>query len=79
MLTATVILLVVTVEDSNQGRNVTVTLHAIRMYLSTIWQNNRLVVDPVHLFLSLSSETEFEFRKLSFAVGHCPSPFRQWP
>ena len=35
-------------------------------------------VDPVHLFLSLSSETEFELKKLSSAVGHCRSPYRQW-
>ena len=28
-------------------------------------------VDPVHLFLSLSSETEFELKKLSSTVGHC--------
>ena len=33
----------------------------------------------IYLFLSLSSETEFEFRKLSFAVGHCRLPYRQWP
>ena len=43
------------------------------------WLKFACYVDPVHLFLSLSSETEFEFRKLSFAIGHYPSPFRQWP
>ena len=36
-------------------------------------------VDPVHLFLSLSSETEFELKKLSSTVGHCRTPYRQWP
>ena len=44
MLAATVILLIVTVEVSNQGRNVTLTLQAIPTYLSTRWQNNKLAL-----------------------------------
>ena len=42
-------------------------------------ERGMVVVDPVHLFLSLSSETEFELKKLSCTVGHCRSPYRQWP
>ena len=36
------------------------------------------VVILIYLFLSLSLETVFEFRKLSFAVGHCQVAFMLW-
>ena len=41
-------------------------------------EQRALYVILIYLFLSLSSETVFEFRKLSFAVGHCQLPYRQW-
>ena len=42
-----------------------------------LFKKNRGSCTPV--FELQSSETVFEFRKLSFAVGHCRLPFRQWP
>ena len=45
-----------------------------------------LSVDPVYLFLSLSLKTVFRRKPPPIAVsavalyvGHCPSPFWQWP
>ena len=51
-------------------------------YSFEFWNSNSTTaakVDPVHLFLSLSSATVFELEKLSFTVYHCRSPFRRWP